>query len=211
MDTVDLVGSFGLLQLGIHTHEEFFETTGAERDDSETLVVFKTEQDTEGQGAHSMPSTANEDHPKNLPFVLYVPEQCGSTSHKSIDDLPTGVGLELERRFNATIRAYKSRVEAYRKLLRNPAKYAERPFCVCDQIFKNLKLTSRGKVLTSQSFGKGGRVGVSADDKCIKENLPCLHLICNEVGDGHVLCIVPLPEQLRGTKEWTDLKFWVEE
>ena len=146
-----------------------------------------------------------------LPFMLSLQKQDGSANYRCIQELPSAVRSELKTRFAERSTGNKSRVIAYNRLLGSLAKYSERQFCVCDQIFKNLKATRNGIPTLPQTFAKGGRLGVSADDKCIDERMPCIHLVREKKGgeDGYVLCIVPLPEQLRGSAKWTDLKFWV--
>ncbi|KAH4102229.1 hypothetical protein HBH46_128350 [Parastagonospora nodorum] len=209
-DRIDLIGSFGLLQLGTKTYGDIGESMGAESDDSETFGS-KSEDDEE-QALHSIPSKTPESQNKGLPIHLYVHSPDGGVECKRMQDLPLAVYSELRARLDLVTSGNKSRLEAYLKLLRSPAKYVQRPFCVCDQILKNLRTGVRGRATTPQTFLMGGELGRSADDKCIKENTPCLHVdfVCDEQIDGYFLCIVPLPGKLRENIDWTDLHFWVE-
>jgi hypothetical protein len=209
-DRIDLIGSFGLLQLGTHIYEDIGKSMGAESDDSETLG-FKSE-DKEEQVMHSIPSKTPEIKNEGLPIHLYVRNPDGSVECKRMQDLPRAVCSELRARLDVATSGNKSRLEAYLRLLRSPAKYAQRPFCVCDQILKNLRTGARGRATTPQTFLMGGELGRSADDKCIKEKMPYLHVdfVCSEQISGYFLCIVPLPAKLRENTDWTDLHFWVE-
>lgn len=67
----------------------------------------------------------------------------------------------------------------------------------------------RGRPVQPQTFDLGGRIGYMTDDKCIREHMPCTHLI--KRNGVHVLCIVPLPEALRNSRSWMDLEYWVME
>ncbi|KAH5672155.1 hypothetical protein HBI23_063500 [Parastagonospora nodorum] len=194
------------------TDEASRKNTRAETEDPETFST-KVEETAIRPEKDFTPPIADENQTRHLPLMLSLKKEDESTDYKNIQELPSTVLSELRMRFADRSTGNKSRIIAYNRLLGSLAKYSERQSCVCDQIFKNLKATRKGIPILSQTFVKGGRLGVSADDKCIDERMPCVHLVRKQKAgeDEYILVIVPLPEQLRGNAKWTELKFWVVE
>jgi len=153
--------------------------------------------------------TVQELDPRNLPIMLYVPEENRTHHYISIEQLPAKVHKELARRFDEFRLSTQTKIRCYRRLSKDPATYMDRPSCVCDQLTKNLLEVREGKPVQAQTFKEGGEFSFSADDKCIRERLPCTHII--EQDDGYALCFVPLPNAVDDGVSWKDLWFWVVE
>jgi hypothetical protein len=141
-----------------------------------------------------------------LPIVFSLHGTNGN-EHQDIEKLPVQICTELQKRFKAFHNAKKYKREALLTLLRGPERYIVRPYCVTDQVLRGLAVKRKGKAIPSQNFFLGGELGHSADDKCIKESIPCTHIV--EYNGDFALCFVPLPNKRRGGMSWDDLGFWV--
>ncbi|KAF2828680.1 hypothetical protein CC86DRAFT_287961, partial [Ophiobolus disseminans] len=122
---------------------------------------------------------------------------------------PIKVNYELTSRFEVFRSATKTKIKAYRQLTMNCGTYMNRKACVCNQLSKLLQMTRDGKPARAQTFDEGGEFSTSADDACIRNKLPCTHIIDQD--EGYALCFVPLPNVLEDGLCWKDLEFWVVE
>ena len=143
--------------------------------------------------------------PRNLPIMLYVPIPSNPLHYISIEQLPVKVHTELGRRFDNWRSQNATRRECYRGLSTYCDTFIERQFCVCHQLRDFLRLSNT----TPQTYEAGGKFSHSADDWCIRERMPCTHIVEMD-GGGYALCFVPLPDVLEDGVSWKELGFWVE-
>jgi hypothetical protein len=155
-----------------------------------------------------LPSTALE--PRNLPILLYVAYPGKPQHYYSIEQLPGTVYTELLRCFDDFRSKSATKQKSYRTLSTNCARYKEREYCVADQLAKVLQVKRDGKPTPHQKFSLGGVFSFSADDSCIRQGLPCTHIVDIE-GGGYALCFVPLPDAVADGVDWRELTFWVTE
>jgi hypothetical protein len=146
---------------------------------------------------------------EQLPPVLAVPTNHSAQTIKSIEWLPEAVGLELERRHEATWTKTKSRIPIYRRLSTSPATYMAISFCIQDQLSRGERNTKRGKVVPDQAYDQSGRYRVAADDKCVISSVSCARLVIH--GGESAICFVSLPEAARNGRIWQETGFWVRE
>jgi len=144
---------------------------------------------------------------ESLPLMLLVSDNNGNPQYKDIDQLPFTVQTELEKRFEKYRTTSDNKIKVFRRLINNPTTYIDRPYCVCDQLARGLIIKRGGEPIPNQKFELGGKLGARADDKCVKDNIPCTHLI-NHKG-SYALCFVPLPRSVRKGSSWNSLGHWV--
>lgn len=156
----------------------------------------------------SAPSTTAEISFTHLPMVLRVSGNDGSTQIVNIDQLPDQIRNDLVDHFETFRTASKYKKKSYRALTSLAHKYIERPCCACGLIRYNLQAVCNRKPTPSQTFLLGGELEVSADDKCTKDRVPCVHIV-QYVG-GYALCFVPLPKAMRASECWQDLAYWMQ-
>ncbi|KAH7400825.1 hypothetical protein DE146DRAFT_735832 [Phaeosphaeria sp. MPI-PUGE-AT-0046c] len=147
------------------------------------------------QESSSAPTTTAEISFTYLPKVLRV-----HTQIFEMNQLPLQVRNNLMNRFEIFCTGSRYKKEAYRALNNLVDKCFERPYCACSQIRYNLQHVRHGKPTPPQKFLLGGNLAVSADDKCIKDHVPCVHIIRYE--DGYALCFVPLPKPIRTSENF---------
>ncbi|KAH3961889.1 hypothetical protein HBI56_109280 [Parastagonospora nodorum] len=136
----------------------------------------------------------------DLPILLSIPGRHGRVTLKAIDQLPSEVQGELERRFKRMWSLNEHRQKGYSRIAREPEKFLETPLCIRD-------ICTKGKPTSRQSEVFRTQDNVSADDRCVKAKEPCMHLILQN--HSPTLRMVPLPEVERYQRTWTDLGFWV--
>jgi hypothetical protein len=145
---------------------------------------------------------------EDLPMVLRVPNAQGVIHYASIDKLPLAVHARLTRLFELYRTTSESKRVTLLRIVNNPRAFVARPFCVCDQLARCGSLKRSGKDIPPQKFLCGGVFQESADDKCVRGRIPCIHLMAHH--GQYVLCLVPLPPVARKGKIWTELEFWVQ-
>lgn len=156
--------------------------------------------------AQGQPPVAADQPPLELPIFLHVPYGDGKFRYVSIDDIPMTVHAELLKRYTAFRIATLHKTRAHRVLSNDPATYIDKAFCVCDQITQGLKTV---RTLAVPTYTMGGQIKLRADDKCIRDRIPCAHLIKRD--DEYALCFVPLPMKAQESEKWKELGFWVHE
>jgi len=154
-----------------------------------------------------LPSPAR--HSKPLPIVLHVPGNYNDVHYPEFDQLPLAVHSELKRRLEKHLTGSAHKTYAFQRLNKNPGFYEDRPYCIYDQIRHGLGSKEFGKPIKPQAFAHGGRLGLRADDRCIKDGVPCTHIL--KLNGEYVLCIVPLPKDAQKSVNWKELGFWVTE
>jgi hypothetical protein len=152
---------------------------------------------------------AEEVRPMRLSIVLLISNSDGTSRYESIESLPRDVRSDLVARFDTLRTIPKTRVRYYETLEKNPSRYIQRQSCVTHQVIMFLRQNRRGKQLPAQEYSHGGSFRHSADDRCVKDLVPCAHLANNVEGREYCIYFVPLPQNLREGKDWRELKFWV--
>jgi hypothetical protein len=138
---------------------------------------------------------------KTLSILLSVLTGDDGVILKSIDELPSDLRSDLQKRFEDMCTATKNRRLRYGRIEKGPKFYATKNCCVRDAINRSTSDFSNGI-----TFGATGRV--SADVRCTKAREPCAYVVMHE--DVPSLCMVPLPEEKRVGKTWTELGYWVQ-
>jgi hypothetical protein len=145
----------------------------------------------------------------HLSIVLHVPGNYNDVHLPSIEQLPIMVHAELKHRLDRHRTGSLSKAYAFQRLINNPGFYEDRPYCVCDQIMRGLRAKEHGRPVRPQTFEQGGRLRLRADDKCIRDGIPCVHILKQD--GAYALCIVPLPKGAQQSVSWKELGFWVQE
>ncbi|CAN9083133.1 unnamed protein product [Alternaria alternata] len=134
----------------------------------------------------------------DLAVYLRIPNLSGpDTLLKDVNNLPIPVRTELERRFKEMRLTTKKRAKRYAKLTHNPARGVERRCCI----------HSRHNEPVSDQYSQGGEPRKTADDACIQNRRPCAYFATHE--DKYIIYLVPLPEGLRKSTDWTQIDYWV--
>jgi hypothetical protein len=164
--------------------------------------------ETDGEGSMLLTHKPYDGGNRELPILLYVPDNEGSGYYADIDQLPIKVHIELKRRFDTLCNSSAHKSRCFRRLTNNCKTYIDRPWCICDQIVRGLSLKQYGRPTAAQKFTQGGKLRFRADDRCIENKIPCAHLIEHE--GGYAIFFVPLPKREK-IANWMELGFWVED
>jgi hypothetical protein len=136
----------------------------------------------------------------DLPKMLAIPCEDGTTMFKCIDEAPEGLRRELLRLFESTFVA--RRMSVFNSFQRNPRNHQHRTRCVRDYIL----VPGDGRLA---KYEQGGAFGESACDRCIHAGKLCTCLA--QFNNEYRRNIVPLPAHLRVGKTWEELGYWVPE
>lgn len=136
----------------------------------------------------------------SFPIMLSVPVNDDEVALKSIDELPPDVRTTLQDSFQRMRSFPEHRAARYRGVKKDPRTYAKKPMCIRDCLVR-----TRGEIGTRASFRETGKA--SADVRCTKAREPCTFLIMHD--KVPTLCMVPLPEEKRIGKAWTELEYWI--
>ncbi|CAN9141962.1 unnamed protein product [Alternaria alternata] len=162
--------------------------------------IIEITSDTEHAEAETNVRAKAEDlrEPADLAVYLRIPNLSGpDTLLKDVNNLPIPVRTELERRFKEMRLTTKKRAKRYAKLTHNPARGVERRCCI----------HSRHNEPVSDQYSQGGEPRKTADDACIQNRRPCAYFATHE--DKYIIYLVPLPEGLRKSTDWTQIDYWV--
>ncbi|OAG16396.1 hypothetical protein CC77DRAFT_403554 [Alternaria alternata] len=137
--------------------------------------------------------------PADLKMYLRIPSLSGSDMWKDMDDLPSQVRAELERRFKKTWSSTEEKARKYAELTHDVAKYVTGGCCVYSLLVRG----GPGPIDCS----RGGRFQETANRRCIREHQPCAHFA--RFNNQYIICLVPLPERLRKGQRWTQMSYWI--
>ena len=112
--------------------------------------------------------------------------------------------LETASRNASKICALRPRTDACatRVSEKGPKPDAKKILCVRDAMNRSSSEFTNGTI-----FRQTGRT--CADVRCTKAGEPCAYVVIREGVPS--LCMVPLPEEKRVGREWTEVEYWVRE
>jgi hypothetical protein len=169
------------------------------KEEEEIIEITSEAEDAEAEtGIQSKAKDIRE--PADLKMYLRIPSLSGPDMWKDMDDLPSRVQAELERRFKRMWSSTEEKARRYAELTHDVAKYVTGGCCVYSLVVRG----GRSRI----KFSRGGRPKETADDRCIRERRPCVHF--TRFNDQYVICLVPLPEGVRKNRRWTQLSYWIQ-